>query len=103
MAAGLITQNTLRLRTEIGICQIELCVGDITQLQRKDKVDVLVVSAFPGLSFANIIIKFIALHSRCRALTRNNDLYAQIRLQLSTYCTYEVEKVSKQACTGHSL
>ncbi|XP_032233355.1 uncharacterized protein LOC5508685 isoform X2 [Nematostella vectensis] len=48
MAQGLITKDILRFSTDIGECGIELCVGDITQLPKEEKVDVLVVSAFPG-------------------------------------------------------
>jgi len=45
--------NSLQLRNEIevdtshGRCEIQLYFGSVTKLERKDKVDVLVVSAFP--------------------------------------------------------
>lgn len=48
MSSSLIVHDALHLKTDIGTCQIELCVGDITKLRREDKVDVVVVSAFPG-------------------------------------------------------
>ena len=40
--------DRINVTSEIGECDIHLCVGDITKLQNKDKVDVLVISAFPG-------------------------------------------------------
>ena len=41
--------DRINVTSEIGECDIHLCVGDITKLQNKDKVDVLVISAFPGI------------------------------------------------------
>ena len=46
--AGIIVQNSLKVLTQNGECQIDLCIGDITLLDHKDKVDVVVVSAFRG-------------------------------------------------------
>ena len=40
--------DRINVTSEIGECDIHLCVGDITKLQNRDKVDVLVISAFPG-------------------------------------------------------
>ena len=40
--------DRIHVTSEIGECDIHLCVGDITKLQNRDKVDVLVISAFPG-------------------------------------------------------
>lgn len=45
---SLIVHDTLSLTTETGVSKIQLCIGDITKLPREEKVDVLVVSAFPG-------------------------------------------------------
>ena len=46
--AALIVHDTLSLTTDNGVSKIQLCIGDITELPKKDEVDVLVVSAFPG-------------------------------------------------------
>lgn len=46
--SGIRVVNTLEVKTDIGRCFIDLCVGDITALEKRDEVDVLVVSAFPG-------------------------------------------------------
>ena len=52
--------NSLQLRNEIevdtshGRCEIQLYFGSVTKLERKDKVDVLVVSAFPGGDFVSM-------------------------------------------------
>ncbi|XP_030852134.1 uncharacterized protein LOC756962 [Strongylocentrotus purpuratus] len=50
MAAGdgLIVENSIKVLTQNGVCQIDLCLGDITKLKKEDGVDVLVVSAFRG-------------------------------------------------------
>eukprot|EP00106_Octopus_bimaculoides_P001033 XP_014768475.1 PREDICTED: uncharacterized protein LOC106867918 [Octopus bimaculoides] len=45
---GLKTVETLSLPTIQGPCTIELLLGDITSLEMKDKVDLLIVSAFPN-------------------------------------------------------
>ena len=45
---GILIADTLIVKSDIGECQIQLCVGDITALPREDAVDVLVISAFPG-------------------------------------------------------
>ncbi|XP_071509804.1 uncharacterized protein [Diadema antillarum] len=45
---GLIVSNSIKVLTQNGQCQIDLCLGDITKLPMKDKVDVIVVSAFRG-------------------------------------------------------
>ena len=48
---GLIVANSIKVLTQNGECQIDLCFGDITKLKKEDKVDVLVVSAFRGKSW----------------------------------------------------
>ena len=45
---SLIIHDEICLNTEIGVCKIQLCIGDITKLPKEESVDVLVVSAFPG-------------------------------------------------------
>ena len=50
---SLIIHDTLSLTTETGVSKIQLCIGDITKLPREEKVDVLVVSAFPGKLVTN--------------------------------------------------
>lgn len=47
---GLIVENSIKVLTQNGVCQIDLCLGDITKLKKEDSVDVLVVSAFRGES-----------------------------------------------------
>lgn len=52
---SLIIHDTLSLTAENGVSKIQLCIGDITKLPKEDKVDVLVVSAFPGkLTFTSM-------------------------------------------------
>ena len=46
MSTGFLVQDSIKVLTQNGECQIDLCFGDITKLQREDKVDVIVVSAF---------------------------------------------------------
>jgi hypothetical protein len=46
--AGIRVVNALEVETDIGKCFIHLCIGDITALPKRDEVDVLVLSAFPG-------------------------------------------------------
>jgi hypothetical protein len=48
---NLIKQDSIPLWTRNGECEIHLLYGDITQLAMDDKVDLIMVSAFPGLSF----------------------------------------------------
>eukprot|EP00057_Strongylocentrotus_purpuratus_P014308 XP_011668782.1 PREDICTED: uncharacterized protein LOC105440400 [Strongylocentrotus purpuratus] len=45
---GLQVKDTLTVVTPSGECKIELCLGDITKLPQKDKVDVLLISAYGG-------------------------------------------------------
>lgn len=45
---SLVVANSIKVLTQNGECQIDLCLGDITKLKRKDKVDVICVSAFQG-------------------------------------------------------
>ncbi|XP_071792783.1 uncharacterized protein [Asterias amurensis] len=44
--AGFLVKDTLTVLTQNGECHIQLCLGDITKLQHKDKVDVILISAF---------------------------------------------------------
>ena len=46
-----IIADRIKVTTDIGDCQIQLCIGNIIKLPREDKVDVLVISAFPGRKF----------------------------------------------------
>ena len=46
--SGLVVANSIKVLTQNGECQIDLCLGDITKLKKKDKVDVICVSAFRG-------------------------------------------------------
>ena len=46
--AGLIVKDSLLISGSDGVHEIQLCFGDITELPLKDKVDVVMVSAFPG-------------------------------------------------------
>ncbi|XP_077977077.1 uncharacterized protein LOC144432686 [Glandiceps talaboti] len=46
--SALYTEDSIRVQTQTGECRIDLCFGDITKLQKKDEVDVLLLSAFPG-------------------------------------------------------
>ena len=51
--AGILIADTLKVESDIGECQIQLCVGDITTLPKEDGVDILVISAFPGRLIEN--------------------------------------------------
>ena len=53
--AEFVVHDTLKVLTQNGECCIELCLGDITKLKRKDKVDVIMVSSFRG----NIIVRLL--------------------------------------------
>ena len=44
-------RDYIEVDTSHGACEIQLYFGSVTKLERKDKVDVLVVSAFPGGDF----------------------------------------------------
>jgi hypothetical protein len=46
--AGIVVSDTIKVTSEIGESQIQICIGDIIKLPKEEKVDVLVVSAFPG-------------------------------------------------------
>lgn len=52
--SDLIVNNTLEVTTDYGLRQIQLCVGSVTK--SKDPVDVLVVSAFPGIVIFSFLI-----------------------------------------------
>ena len=45
--------DRLEVYTSNGECEIQLCFGSVTKLEKKEKVDVLVVSAFPGMCLVN--------------------------------------------------
>ncbi|XP_071476688.1 uncharacterized protein [Diadema antillarum] len=44
----LIGHDVITVKTQEGDCQIQLCLGDITKLQKKEQVDVIFVSSFGG-------------------------------------------------------
>ncbi len=46
--ADLMLVNKIEVPTSHGLCEIHLNFGSVTKLAKKDKVDVLVISAFPG-------------------------------------------------------
>ena len=46
--AGIVVSDTIKVTSEIGESQIQICIGDIIKLSKEEKVDVLVISAFPG-------------------------------------------------------
>ncbi|XP_063963013.1 uncharacterized protein LOC129270950 [Lytechinus pictus] len=46
--AELIVANSIKVLTQNGECRVDLCLGDITRLPKKDAVDVIVISAFRG-------------------------------------------------------
>ncbi|KAK7104240.1 uncharacterized protein [Littorina saxatilis] len=45
---GLVLKDSMRLTTALGISEVQLLFGDITQLPIDEKVDFIFVSAFPG-------------------------------------------------------
>ncbi|XP_028416557.1 uncharacterized protein LOC114540636 [Dendronephthya gigantea] len=46
--AGILVSDTIVVCTDdIGDCSIQLCIGDIIEIPKEDKVNVLVISAFP--------------------------------------------------------
>eukprot|EP00794_Sanderia_malayensis_P007284 gene7284-8097_t len=45
---GLINKEKIQVKTENGQCEIDFVYGSVTKLEKKDEVDVLVVSAFPN-------------------------------------------------------
>ena len=47
--ADLILKEKIEVETNHGHCEIHLNFGSITKLKREDAVDVLVISAFPGI------------------------------------------------------
>ena len=47
--ADLILKENIEVETNHGHCEIHLNFGSITKLKREDAVDVLVISAFPGI------------------------------------------------------
>lgn len=57
MSAGIRVVNALDVKTDIGKCVIQLCIGDITALPKQDKVDILVLSAFPGTFYISKLLK----------------------------------------------
>lgn len=60
---GLLVKDSLLINGSDGVHEIQLCFGDITDLPVKDKVDVVMVSAFPGDHNSicqNLLFSFIA-------------------------------------------
>ena len=53
--------NVIKLWTRNGDCEIQLLYGDITMLPLEQKMDILMVSAFPGTIF--ILINDIPFRS----------------------------------------
>ena len=47
--ADLLLKERIEVQTSHGQCEINLNFGSITKLKKEDAVDILVVSAFPGL------------------------------------------------------
>jgi hypothetical protein len=47
-SGGLLVKSTIDVPTPNGHYKIQLLVGDITALPPQDKVDIIMVSAFPG-------------------------------------------------------
>ena len=45
---GLVMKEKICLMTPVGVSEVQLFFGDITQLPVKEKVDIIFVSAFPG-------------------------------------------------------
>ena len=62
--AGLVVTDTLLISGSDGVHEIQLCFGDITELPVKDKVDVVMVSAFPG----TIMSPFCIFLSFCKSM-----------------------------------
>ncbi|KAL3872816.1 hypothetical protein ACJMK2_036015 [Sinanodonta woodiana] len=48
MKSTLVLQDTITIETVSGKCDIQLLYGDITKLSPAEKVDIIMVSAFPG-------------------------------------------------------
>jgi hypothetical protein len=46
--AGIVVADTIKVTNDTGESEIQICVGDIIKLPKEEKVDVLVISAFPG-------------------------------------------------------
>ena len=44
-------RDSIEIDTNNGKCEIQLHFGSITKLKREDKVNVLVVSSFPGFAW----------------------------------------------------
>lgn len=53
----LIVNDTIEVETSHGKCLVELCSGSITALKVKDRVDTIVISAFPGKNHFSVIVK----------------------------------------------
>ena len=54
MADELVTKDKIDVLTDHGSCEIHLSYGSVTKLSKKEEMDVLVVSAFPGGFFHHI-------------------------------------------------
>lgn len=46
--SGILVKDSIIIEGEDGRHEIQLCFGDITKLSKKEKVDVVMVSAFPS-------------------------------------------------------
>ena len=64
---SLLIHDEICINADIGVCKIQLCIGDITKLPKEESVDVLVVSAFPGKQTAMFIPHAYGLRS-CRVI-----------------------------------
>lgn len=94
--AGFALLDSIKVLTQTGECEIQLCLGDITKLELEDKVDVIMVSAFSGEE----------KHSLCSLLTlldlkkicQTTNVFQAFKL-LQQYCykrnqgTYKVRKL----------
>lgn len=60
---GLVTHSRILVSTRNGEREIQLCLGDITRLSMDEKVDVILVSAYPSNSL--IIMHTIRITELC--------------------------------------
>ncbi|XP_038064139.1 uncharacterized protein LOC119734684 [Patiria miniata] len=77
---GFLVKDSLTVLTQNGECQIQLCLGDITRLKRKDKVDVILISAFRGdyaptpTSVIGALLRNLKIHVRELSRDKEEDL-----------------------------
>ena len=76
--ADILVADRIIVTSDIGNCEIHLCVGDIIKLPIKDKVDVLVISAFPGNNFIHVenVHYYFIVDSIDRIFIFQKSLYA---------------------------